>query len=1060
MAQAAGAGSLQSVYQTALRGVQEALHVERASLLVFDSTRTMRFVASSGLSDTYRAAVDGHSPWSADETGATPILVPDIEEDASLAGLIDTFRRESIRALAFVPIQFGTRLLGKFMLYYREPHTFADAEIPIAQQIADHVAFALEHHRIAVALESRLEVERDLRQRAETEATLRQANERRLSLALSAGGMGAWDWDIRSGRISWSSELEAIHGLEPGAFDGTFESYVRDVYPPDAARLDLAITAALAAPESSYDIEYRIIRPDGALRWLASTGRVVVDENGQPFRMAGICRDVTARKRAEEASAFVANASRVFATTLAPDTIIEHLARLTVPTLADWCIVQVTDADGRLRPMQIAHQDPQQTAMMWELLQRWPSRPDRFGSAASVAASGQSQLLPRISDDFLQSRAEEIDDPAFAQVVKNLRFHSSITVPLRARGRTSGTLTLMSAESRRIYDEADLRFIEDIANRAALATDNAQLYHQAEQARLTAEASRSHLEALARVNNEVAVSLDPDEAFRQLAARVVPAFADYCLTYAASDTGIRAVGVAHHDATKRAMVEALAHCIPVSLDDDDGPGKVIRLGEACLMSELPEGFATAQCGPLAADDVRLLLEPRSLMTVPLNARGRTLGAMTFAATADSGRRFNQADLEVATELASRAALLVDNARLYAEARTAVRSRDEMAAFIAHDLRDPLQSISAATATLRLEPQTAESTESIESIARASTQMRRLVQDLLDVSMIEAGRLPMHREAVDLRDLLVESHTLVLPQVKAQRARIESRLAADLPPVSVDRHRILQVLLNLIGNALKFGAAGGLMTLGAERQDDAIRVWVQDTGVGISADQLPRVFDRFWRADRRAGAGLGLAVAKGIVEAHGGRIGVTSEVGVGSTFFFTLPIEAGADAAAVRERLVTAHRGQHERRRVLLVDDDPDVVRSLVRLVRSLGHEVHVAFSGEEALHVAEHVQPEIILMDISLPGLSGYDTARDIRAKAWGANVTLVAVTGWAREEDRRRALDAGFDRHLTKPVDADVLEALLKGPVASAATTRRAGARSSDAGGQLPDEPATFERC
>jgi signal transduction histidine kinase/ActR/RegA family two-component response regulator len=669
-------------------------------------------------------------------------------------------------------------------------------------------------------------------------------------------------------------------------------------------------------------------------------------------------------------------------------------------------------------------------------------------------------LLPRVTDDRLQSRAEGIDDPLLAQLVKDLRSHSVITVPLQARGRTLRTLTLISAESSRTYDEADLRFAEDIASWAALAIDNAQLYHQAEQARLTAEASRSQLEALARVNNEVAVSLDPDEAFRQLAARVVPAFADYCLTYSASDTGIRPVGVAHRDPTKLAMVDALARCIPVGLDDHEGPGKVIRLGQACLMSELPEGFATAHCGPLEADDVRLLLEPRSIMTVPLNARGRTLGAMTFAATDDSGRRFSAADLEMAMELASRAALLVDNARLYAEARTAVRSRDEMAAFVAHDLRDPLQSISAATATLRLEPQTAESTESIESIARATTQMRRLVQDLLDVSMIEAGRLPMHREAVDLRDLLVESHTLVLPQVKAQRARIESRLAPDLPPVSVDRHRILQVLLNLIGNALKFGAAGGLMTLGAERQGDAIRVWVQDTGVGISADQLPRVFDRFWRADRRAGAGLGLAVAKGIVEAHGGRIGVASEVGVGSTFFFTLPVAPGADTAAARERLVTASRGRRERRRVLLVDDDPDVVRSLVRLVRSLGHEVHVAFSGEEALQVAEHVQPEIILMDISLPGLSGYDTARDMRAKPWGTHVTLIAVTGWAREEDRRRALDAGFDRHLTKPVDADVLEALLNGPLASRGASRSEASQPAEAGGGLPNGPATIERC
>jgi signal transduction histidine kinase len=190
----------------------------------------------------------------------------------------------------------------------------------------------------------------------------------------------------------------------------------------------------------------------------------------------------------------------------------------------------------------------------------------------------------------------------------------------------------------------------------------------------------------------------------------------------------------------------------------------------------------------------------------------------------------------------------------------------MVAFISHDLRNPLESISAATAILQLVPQTAENEENIESIARASTEMQRLVQDLLDVSTIEAGRMFVHRTEVDLRQLILELHTIVSPQVKARGARIETRLVPGLPTVSIDRHRILQVLLNLIGNALKFGEPGVVVTLGAERQDKVIRIWVQDTGDGISDEEVSRVFDRFWRSDRRAGTGLGLALAKGIVEA--------------------------------------------------------------------------------------------------------------------------------------------------------------------------------------------------
>jgi PAS domain S-box-containing protein len=1028
MANAASAGSLQAVYDTALRGVQDTLNVERASLLVFDASGTMRFVAWSGLSDEYRVAVDGHSPWSVNESAATPVLASDVEEDASVAAYAAIFRRESIRALAFIPVQFGTRLLGKFMLYYREPHTFADEEIAIAEQIADHVAFALEHHRIAVALESRLVVERDLRQQAEEDAALREANERRLSLALAAGRMGAWDWDIASGHVSWSSELERVHGLEPGTFEGTVAAFRRDVYPDDADRLATAIAAVLTAPDTSYDVEYRILRRDGTLRWLRATGRVLVDSSGRPTRMIGVCRDVTDRKRIEEAGAFLANASQVLAMTLAPEAIIENLARLVVPPLADWCIVQVTETEGVLHPVEIAHRDGGQTSLMWDLLRRWPGRPDHFGWAEAVGSSGRPVLIPRLTDHLLRTRS---DDPVLLEMLREMRLHSAITVPLQARGRTLGTLTLMSAESERIYAEADLQFAEEIARLAAVAIDNAQLYRQAEEARLTAETARRQLEALAGVSDEIAVSLDPDEALRQLAVRAVPAFADYCVTYAADERAIRPVGCAHRDPAKLSFVEELAHGIPVSRVDQAGPGMVIRLGEPCLIPV----FSFAATGPLSPGDVRAGVEPRSIMTVPMNARGRTLGAITLVATSDSGRRFDEGDLKMAMELANRAALLVDNARLYVEARTAIRSRDEMVAFVSHDLRGPLQSISAATASLKLEPQTDDNAESIESITRASTQMHRLVQDLLDVSLLEAGRLPINREPVDLLDLVLELQTLVVPQIKASSVGLETRLAPELPSVSIDRHRILAVLLNLVGNALKFGAAGGVVTVGAERAEGAVRLWVQDTGSGISPEQIDRVFDRFWRAKSSGGAGLGLAVAKGIVEAHGGRIGVTSHLGAGSTFFFTLPLQSVADAAATRHRRQPdVHAGvthPSSSQRVLLVDDDQDVVRSLVRLVRTLGHDIQVAFSGEEALEIAEQFRPQIVLMDIGLPGLSGYDAAREMRSKPWAEGISLIAVTGWAREVDRRRALEAGFDRHLSKPVSADVLEALLNAPAA-----------------------------
>jgi PAS domain S-box-containing protein len=876
MDDAARAGSLQAIYDAALSGVKEALDVQRAAVLLFDSAGTMRFVASSGLSDAYRHAVDGHSPWAITETAATPLLISDVEQAPALSDLAPILRLEGIRAIGFVPLQFGARLLGKFMLYYREPHTFTDAEVAIAEQIADYVAFAFEHHRIAVELDSRLLTERNLRQQAERDAALREASERRLDLAITAGHMGAWEWDVGSGVVKWSSELERIHGLEPGAFDGTLAAFRRDMHPDDAERVSATIDAALAVPGSGYEIEYRIVRPDGATRWLGGTGRVVTDRDGRPSHMLGICRDITERKRAEEASAFMANASRVLATTLSPETIIEKLARLVVPSLADWCIVQVTDDGGRLRPVEIMHKDGDQTALMWELFRRWPSPPERPDSAAFVVSSGRPALVPRITDHLLQGRV----DADFAQILRDMRLHSAITLPLQARGRTLGALTLMSAESQRIYDEADLAFAKEIASWAAITIDNAQLYRRADEARSVAETARGHLETLARVGDQIAISLDPHEGLRQLAACVVPAFADYCLAYGTDAHAVHVLGLAHRDPGRVPLLEALARDARASVDD---------IGEPCVLPDAAAADAATQTLAAVTVHREAGLAPRSMMTVPLRARGRTLGALVLAATNDSGRLFGDADLKIAMELASKAALLVDNARLYAEARKAISARDEMVALVSHDLGNPLAGISMAAAALGRGPHASEHAATIESIAYASAEMERLLQDLSDVSTIEAGRLSIAREEVDLADLMVQAQKIIAPQAKSHDARIETRVAPGVPAVSIDRHRVLQVLLNLIGNALKFGPRGGLVTLGAERQDDAIRLWVEDAGPGVRPDHLPRVFELFWRADRRRGGGIGLAVAKGIVEAHGGRIGVTSQIGTGSTFFFTLPL---------------------------------------------------------------------------------------------------------------------------------------------------------------------------
>jgi PAS domain S-box-containing protein len=227
------------------------------------------------------------------------------------------FAAESIRALAFIPLQFGTNLLGKFMLYYREPHVFSTSEITTAEQIADYVVFALEHHRIAVALEEQLVSERDLRRRAEMEAAQRQESESRLHVALAAGQMGMWEWDLTTNRTRWSEELERMHGLEPGAFDGTPQTVLQFLHPADTERFAHMVAKAESSPEPDYQLEFRIVRADGVQRWLASRGRLLLDSDGKPSRMVGVTTDITDAKRMAEAASEADRRKDDFLATLA-----------------------------------------------------------------------------------------------------------------------------------------------------------------------------------------------------------------------------------------------------------------------------------------------------------------------------------------------------------------------------------------------------------------------------------------------------------------------------------------------------------------------------------------------------------------------------------------------------------------------------------------------------------------------------------------------------------------------------------------------------------------------
>lgn len=405
-------------------------------------------------------------------------------------------------------------------------------------------------------------------------------------------------------------------------------------------------------------------------------------------------------------------------------------------------------------------------------------------------------------------------------------------------------------------------------------------------ARRKAEAAERRALLLAGASHSLASSLDYQTTLSLLCRTLVPQLADFCVVdVLEEDGGISRVGVAHVDPAREPVLRAAVHTRTPAMAADHPILATLSDGRETLATEVTPELMAAE------------LAPRSLISVPLLAAGRVLGALVLV-QAESDRRFDADDLDLAREIGRRAGLTMENARLYDQAEQATRDRDELMAIVAHDLRNPLSTVKMA-ATLLHEAATSDAQRKhSEMVGRAADRMQALIGDLLEVSRIERGNLAIETGPEKLGPLVREAVAMLAPLASANGIELESHVSEDLPPARMDGSRILQVLSNLVGNAVKFTPSGGQVRIACELADGGLRVAVSDTGAGIPPDQISHVFGRFWQAssaDRR-GIGLGLSIVRGIVEAHAGRVWVESRVGVGSTFYFTLPVADPAGAA--------------------------------------------------------------------------------------------------------------------------------------------------------------------
>ncbi len=727
------------------------------------------------------------------------------------------------------------------------------------------------------------------------------------------------------------------------------------------------ILRRLAAGETIRDREARMRCKDGSIRHVLIDSSVMY-EDGRFVHTRCFTRDITDRKRVEEAQA--------------------RLAAI-VESSEDAIIGKALDSTTRILS--------------------WNAGAERLLGYRPEEAIGQSILLiipPERHDEersILERlrRGERLEHYDSVRVAKDgRRIDVSLTIsPVRDRdGRVVAAATIARDISAKKRTEQTSRFLADASAMIAELTDYESTLHR-------------------------------------VASLAVTAFSDWCaVDLQQGDGSVKRLAVTHSDPDKVEIAREIFRRYPPRPSDARGVMKMLRSGRTEWAAAIPDSLLREMTQDEEHFRAVRKLGLKSFICVPLRSGGRTIGALSFG-TAESGRVFDSADVAAAEDLAHRAAIAIENATLLARLREADRRKDEFLAMLAHELRNPLAPISTAAQIWRSKaPPVSELRWATDVVDRQVQQMARLVDDLLDVSRISRGKVELRKERLELA-------TVVSSALDTSRPLVEKwghELAISIPPepifLDADLTRLAQVLSNLLNNAAKYTDHGGRISLTAEPQDGHVLIRVQDNGMGIPPEMLSSIFDMFTQVDRtlersEGGLGIGLTLVQRLVELHGGSVEARSEgPGKGSEFLVRLPLAAEVESPRPASGEAEERRAPVARR-ILVVDDNRDAADSLGMLLRMNGHEVQTAHDGLEAVGAAATFRPEIVLLDIGLPKLNGYEVARRIRERETGRDVVLVALTGWGQEEDRRRSSEAGFDYHLTKPVELDALKRLLAAP-------------------------------
>ena len=912
----------------------------------------------------------------------------------------------------------------------------------------------------------------DITERIQAQAALRESEERWRFL-LDASELGAWELNL-SDHSAWHSlRSDQIFGYEEPLAHWTYEIFLQHVLGEDRAEVDRCFKRALAEHQD-WSFECRIRRADGLVRWISAHGKSIDEAVGRPARMFGLVADTTDRKEAEEA--LRESEQRFRAMVLASS---DLMCRMN----PDWSeMLQIYDKDfvvnthvpnpnwlqyyvyrdDQPRLMALAHEAIRTKSLFemehrvrradgswgWMLSRAVPLLDARgeivewFGAGSDVTEQKRAAQALRESERFLRSSLDAL--PGHIAVLDE-----------------SGTILEINEAWQRFGDEnhatasgigVGVNYLQH-CEQSLLQDDQTPAYVTGIKDVIAGRQTRFEMEYPCHSPTEQRWFVMRVTRFRNPGPVRIVIEHDNCTERKLAEDALRQSEERFRALFDRGPI-AIYSCDAAGIAQEFNPCAVQLWGREPKRGDsgerfsgshklyLPDGtFVPRAQSPMAAvlrgdsageyDQEFIIERPDGSRisivanTVPLkNEQGQITGAMCCFYDITERNRLERKSLEQAQALAD-----LD------------RRKDEFLAMLSHELRNPLAAMSNAVQLLRLLKEEGPIQHQARSIIeRQVGQLQHLVDDLLEVSRINTGRVRLRQEPVSVSGIVERAVETAQPLMVQRRHQLDVSLPQQEISLHADAARLEQVLVNLLTNAAKYTDEGGHIWLSVEAADAAeaaavpmVVIRVRDTGIGIAPELLPRIFDLFTQADRsldrsQGGLGIGLCLVQRLVELHGGSVEAHSVLGQGSEFVVRLPVVQPTLPTVSLPVLDTAQppAKASTRCRVLVVDDNVDAALSLARLLEMTGHEFRLAYDGPSALEAVMDYQPDVVLLDIGLPGLDGFEVAQQIRQKAALSKIVLVALTGYGQDADRRLSQDAGFDYHLVKPASFSQIERIL----------------------------------